>query len=160
MKLFECLNERQIALCKKANVIVENVEYDLETLERFEEKLLEYLNLYCIDEDDEVTELGEEYEDIIDILVDVEDDVNPDTSNIESYVEEGDIVIMKDGRRGVLVDITENMYTIEIDEKYKTGNVDDDILIVEASEIANFVKETSSIEDISDENRNNIEEDM
>lgn len=101
---------------------------------------------------------GEEYEDIIDILVDFEDEINPEKNNIESYIEENDRVIMKDGRHGVLVDITENMYTIEIDDKYKTGKVDDDILIVESSEIADFIKETASIEDISDENRNNIEE--
>ena len=159
MKLINCLNERQIILCKKANVIIEDKDYDLKTLEDFEEKLLEYLNLYCIDYEDEVTPLGEEYEDIIDILVDFEDDINPEKNNIDSYVEENDRVIMKDGRHGVLVDITENMYTVEIDDEYKTGNVDEDILIVESSEIANFIKETSSIEDISDENRNKLEED-
>lgn len=57
MKLIEALDERQLALCKKADVIIENIDYDLKTLERFEEKLLEYLNLYCIDFEDEVTEL-------------------------------------------------------------------------------------------------------
>jgi len=158
MKLIEYLDERQLKLCSKASVEIENRDYNLEELETFEEKLLEYLNLYCIDEDDEITELGEEYEEIIDILVDFEDEINPNKSNIDSYVEENDRVIMKDGRHGVLVDITENMYTVEIDDEYKTGNIDEDILIVESTEIADFIKETASIEDISDDNRNNIEE--
>lgn len=66
---------------------------------------------------------------------------------------------MKDGRTGTLVDITENMYTVEIDDKYKTGKVDEDILIVESSEIVDFRKPVDSIEDIEDENRNKIDED-
>ncbi len=51
------------------------------------------------------------------------------------------------------------MYTVEIDDKYKTGNIDDDILIVEAKDIKSFKKQTLSIEDLEDENRNNIDED-
>lgn len=159
MKLINILNERQLKLCSKANVIIENKEYSMEELYEFEQKLLEYLNLYCIDEEDEVTELGEEYEEIIDLLVDYEDEKNPEKSNIATYLEENDKVEMKDGRTGVLVDITENMYTVEIDERYKTGDIDKDILIVEAQEIANFTKQTDSIEDLEDENRNKLEED-
>lgn len=74
MKLINMLNERQLKLCSKANVVIENKEYSMEELYEFEQKLLEYLNLYCIDEEDEVTELGEEYEEIIDLLVDYEDE--------------------------------------------------------------------------------------
>ncbi len=159
MKLINMLNERQLKLCSKANVIIENKEYSMKELYDFEQRLLEYLNLYCIDEEDEVTELGEEYEEIIDLLVDYEDEKNPEKSNIETYLEENDKVEMKDGRTGILVDITENMYTVEIDERYKTGNIDEDILIVEAQEIANFTKQTDSIEDLEDENRNKLEED-
>ncbi len=159
MKLINMLNERQLKLCSKANVIIENKEYSMKELYDFEQRLLEYLNLYCIDEEDEVTELGEEYEKIIDLLVDYEDEKNPEKSNIETYLEENDKVEMKDGRTGILVDITENMYTVEIDERYKTGNIDEDILIVEAQEIANFTKQTDSIEDLEDENRNKLEED-
>ena len=159
MTLINMLNERQLKLCSKANVIIENKEYSMKELYDFEQRLLEYLNLYCIDEEDEVTELGEEYEEIIDLLVDYEDEKNPEKSNIETYLEENDKVEMKDGRTGILVDITENMYTVEIDERYKTGNIDEDILIVEAQEIANFTKQTDSIEDLEDENRNKLEED-
>ena len=159
MKLINMLNERQLKLCSKANVIIENKEYSMKELYDFEQRLLEYLNLYCIDEEAEVTELWEEYEKIIDLLVDYEDEKNPEKSNIETYLEENDKVEMKDGRTGILVDITENMYTVEIDERYKTGNIDEDILIVEAQEIANFTKQTDSIEDLEDENRNKLEED-
>lgn len=158
MKLIENLDERQLKLCQKANVIIEDKEYSMGELYEFEQRLLEYLNLYGIDDEDEVTELGEEYEEIIDILVDFEDEQNPETSNVKDFVEEADRVKLKDGRTGVLADITENMYTIEIDEEYRTGNVDDDILIVEATEIVEFTKPTESIEDLEDENRNNIEE--
>lgn len=159
MKLINMLNERQLKLCSKANVTIENKEYSMKEVYDFEQRLLEYLNLYCIDEEDEVTELGEEYEEIIDLLVDYEDEKNPEKSTIETYLEENDKVEMKDGRTGILVDITENMYTVEIDERYKTGNIDEDILIVEAQEIGNFTKQTDSIEDLEDENRNKLEED-
>ena len=158
MKLIENLDENQLNLCRKANVIIEDKEYTMDELYEFEQKLLEYLNLYGIDEEDEVTELGEEYEEIIDILVDFEDEQNHASSNVKDLVEESDRVRLKDGRTGVLADITENMYTIEIDEKYKTGNIDDDILIVEGTEIVSFTKPTESIEDLEDENRNNVEE--
>ncbi len=159
MKLLNSLNEHQIKLCKKADINLENKDYNLDELYNIEQRLLEYLNLYCIDEDDEVTSLGEEYEDLIDLLVDLEDAENPEKPGIESYVEENDKVKMKDGRTGTLVDITENMYTVEIDDKYKTGKVDEDILIVESSEIVDFRKPVDSIEDIEDENRNKIDED-
>lgn len=159
MNLLNNLNERQIKLCKKANVDLENKDYTLDELYDIEQKLLEYLNLYCIDEDDEVTLLGEEYENLIDLLVDLEDVENPEKPGIENYVEENDKVKMKDGRTGTLVDITENMYTVEIDDKYKTGDVNDDILIVESSEIIDFIKPVESIENINDKNRNKVDED-
>lgn len=159
MKILNKLNERQLHLCKKADINIENREYSLDELFSMEQKLLEYLNLYCIDEDDEVTELGEEYEELIDTFVDLEDEENPEKQGIENYIEENDKVKIKDGRTGTLVDITENMYTIEIDEKYKTGNIDDDVLIVEVSEIVDFRKPVDSIEDLEDENRNKLEED-
>ena len=159
MKILNKLNERQLHLCKKADINIENREYSLDELFSMEQKLLEYLNLYCIDGDDEVTELGEEYEELIDTFVDLEDEENPEKQGIENYIEENDKVKIKDGRTGTLVDITENMYTIEIDEKYKTGNIDDDVLIVEVSEIVDFRKPVDSIEDLEDENRNKLEED-
>ncbi|MCI8965935.1 MAG: hypothetical protein HFJ43_06320 [Clostridia bacterium] len=158
MYLINILNERQLKLCSKAGAYIENKEYSIEELYQFEQKLLEYLNLYCVDEADEITELGEEYEDIIDLLVDYEEDNNPRKSNIETYLEENDRVKIKDGRTGTLVDITENMHTIEIDDKYKTGNIDEDILIVEASEIVEFSKPMDSIENLEDENRNTLKD--
>lgn len=159
MRLLKNLNERQIKLCEKAGIIIDDKDYNLEDLYNIEQKLLEYLNLYCIDKDDEVTSLGEEYEDLIDLFVDLEDTENPEKPGIENYIEENDKVKMKDGRYGTLVDITENMYTVEIDDRYKTGNVEDDILIVEASEIIDFRKPVDSIENIDDENRNKIDKD-
>lgn len=159
MYLINILNERQLKLCNKAGVNIENKEYTKEELYQFEKKLLEYLNLYCVDEADEITELGEEYETIIDLLVDYEEENNTEKSNIETYLEENDRVKIKDGRTGILVDITENMHTIEIDEKYKTGNIDEDILIVDASEIIQFFKPMNSIEDVTDEDRNRLNDD-
>lgn len=159
MYLINILNERQLKLCNKAGVNIENKEYTKEELYQFEQKLLEYLNLYCVDEADEITELGEEYETIIDLLVDYEEENNTEKSNIETYLEENDRVKIKDGRTGTLVDITENMHTIEIDEKYKTGNIDEDILIVDASEIIQFFKPMDSIEDVTDEDRNRLNDD-
>ena len=36
---------------------------------------------------------------------------------------------------GTVIDITNNVYTIEIDEDFKNGNIDDDIMIVAANSI-------------------------
>lgn len=95
MRLIEILNERQLKLCTKAEAEIENRDYTLDELYNIEQKLLSYLNLYCVDENDDTTELGEEYEDIIDKIVDFEDEINPSSRN-EEFLEENDKVEMKD----------------------------------------------------------------
>lgn len=42
---------------------------------------------------------------------------------------------LNNGKSGIVADITNNVYTIEVDEKFKTGNIDDDIMIVAANSI-------------------------
>ena len=57
--------------------------------------------------------------------------------NIDNSVEinEDDHVELNNGKSGIVADITNNVYTIEVDEKFKTGNIDDDIMIVAANSI-------------------------
>ena len=50
-------------------------------------------------------------------------------------INEDDHVELNNGKSGIVADITNNVYTIEVDEKFKTGNIDDDIMIVAANSI-------------------------
>lgn len=132
MNLKEYLNDDQMELCEKANIYVENKEYTLEELCQIEHDLLEYVNEHCIDEDFYMLE--EEYDKIVDIIMDLESEDNNDNQLIVD-ASEGEHVKLSNGKTGIVVDATNNVYTIEIDEEFKTGNLDDDICIVAINSI-------------------------
>ena len=78
--------------------------------------------------------IEEKYDEILYILMDLEnesDEINPMIVEIN----EDDHVELNNGKSGIVADITNNVYTIEVDEKFKTGNIDDDIMIVAANSI-------------------------
>ena len=73
-------------------------------------------------------------DEILDILMDLEnesDEINPMIVEIN----EDDHVELNNGKSGIVEDIKNNVYTIEVDVKFKTGNIDDDIMIVAANSI-------------------------
>ena len=133
--------DRQKSLIKKAGIEIEDREYDLDELLHMDDVLLKDLNSDCIDENDDVTEEGCEYEDIIDKLVDLEYEANPSYTDelLSGYVEENSHVELNNGRRGVVADISNEAYTIEIDDEYKKGNVEDDICIVPLNAIRGII---------------------
>lgn len=132
MKLKEFLDENQIELCEKANITIEDREYTLEELCQIEHDIIEYVNEHCIDE--EFYLLEEEYDKIVDIIMDLESEENDDNQLIID-ASEGEHVKLSNGKTGIVVDATNNVYTVEIDEEFKTGSLDDDICIVAINSI-------------------------
>lgn len=132
MKLKEFLDENQIELCEKANITIEDREYTLEELCQIEHDIIEYVNEHCIDE--EFYLLEEEYDKIVDIIMDLESEDNNDNQLIID-ASEGEHVKLSNGKSGIVVDATNNVYTVEIDEEFKTGSLDDDICIVAINSI-------------------------
>lgn len=132
MKLKEFLDENQIELCEKANITIEDREYTLEELCQIEHDIIEYVNERCIDE--EFYLLEEEYDKIVDIIMDLESEDNNDNQLIID-ASEGEHVKLSNGKTGIVVDATNNVYTVEIDEEFKTGSLDDDICIVAINSI-------------------------
>lgn len=102
-----------------------------------EHEILEYINENCANE--EFYQVEEDYDEILDIIMDLEnesDDINPMVVEIR----ENDHVELNNGKRGVIIDITNNIYTIEVDEIFKTGDIDNDIMIVSSNSILGLVK--------------------
>lgn len=132
MILQDYLNDDQVSLCEEAGIIIEDKDYSCEELFRIEHDITEYMNENCADE--KFYLLEEKFDEIIDILMDLEnesDEINP--MILEIY--EDDHVELNNGKCGVIADITNNVYTIEIDDEFKTGNIDEDIMIVAANSI-------------------------
>lgn len=132
MILQDYLNDDQVNLCEEAGIIIEDKDYSTEELYFIEHKILEYVNENCADE--KFYLLEEKFDEILDILMDLEnesDEINP---MIEEIYED-DHVELNNGKCGIVADITNNVYTIDIDDKFKTGNIDDDIMIVAANSI-------------------------
>lgn len=132
MILQDYLNEDQVDLCKETGIIIEDRDYSCEEIYDIEHKLMEYLNNNCTNEN--IYLLEEKYDEILDILMDLEnesDQINP----LIVEINEDDHVKLTNGKTGIVADITNNVYTIDVDTKYKTGNIDDDIMIVDANSI-------------------------
>ena len=132
MILQDYLNEDQVNLCEETGIIIEDRDYSTEELYNIEHQISEYINENFTDE--KFYLLEEKFDEILDILMDLEnesDEINP--MILEVY--ENDHVELNNGKFGTVADITNNIYTIEIDEEYKTGNIDDDIMIVAANSI-------------------------
>ena len=132
MILQDYLNDDQVNLCEETGIIIEDRDYSCEEIYQIEHKITEYMNDNCADEN--IYLLEEKYDEILDILMDLEnesDEINPMIVEIN----EDDHVELNNEKSGIVADITNNVYTIEVDEKFKTGNIDDDIMIVAANSI-------------------------
>ncbi len=133
MNLKEYLSNDQIEMCNNIGIIIEeNKEYNSEELYELERSLTEYIEENCIKED--FWKIEEELDSIVDILMDLENESNEDNP-IELEIVENDHVKLTNGKNGIVIDITNNAYTVEVDEEFKTGNLDEDIMIVAENSI-------------------------
>ena len=137
MFLKDYLSIEEINLLKDAEIISEERDYSFEELYALEHDILEYINEHCAEE--EFYKDEETFDKILDIIMDLENEsseVNP----MAIEIHENDHVELTNGKTGIVVDLTNNVYTIEVDEDLKTGNIDDDILIVASNSILGLVK--------------------
>lgn len=136
MILREYFSEEQQDLCREAGVIIEERDYNSEELYEMEQTILAYVEENCINE--EFYKVEEKFDEIIDIIMDLENDEANDTSlSIEFH--ENDHVELNNGKTGYIIDITNNAYTVEVDEQFKTGNLDEDVMIVAENSIVRLV---------------------
>ena len=136
MILLEYFTEEQADLCREAGIIIEERDYNSEELYEMEHKLLEHINNNCMNEDFYMSE--EKFDEIIDIIMDLENEEAEDNFNTVEF-NENDHIELTNGKRGIIIDKTNNAYTIEIDEPFRTGNIDDDIVIVAENSIEKLV---------------------
>ena len=132
MILKDYLNDDQINLCEENGIEIEDRDYSCEEIFNIEHKINEYMNENCADE--KFYLLEEKFDEILDILMDLEnesDEINPMILEIN----EDDHVELSNGKLGIVADITNNVYTIEVDEDFKTGDIDKDIMIVASNSI-------------------------
>ena len=137
MILQDYFNEDQIELLREANIRIESRDYNCEELYNMEHDILDYINGNCTNE--KFFSKEEMYDEILDIIMDLEnesDEVNPMTIEIV----ENDHVELNNGKTGIVIDITNNVYTIEADEVFRTGNIDEDIMIVASNSILGMAK--------------------
>ena len=73
MKINDKFDKRQIELLEKINVDI-NIEYDENTLEELEDIVCDAM-IDNLDEKQDFTPLAEEYEKILDIIVDIENNL-------------------------------------------------------------------------------------
>ena len=73
MKINKEFNERQVELLKKSNVDI-NKDYNKKTLEELEDIVYNAM-MDNLDEKQDFTPLAEEYEKILDIIVDIENNL-------------------------------------------------------------------------------------
>ena len=137
MILKDYFDEFQLGLFKDAGIMVDDRDYSCEELYSMEHEILEYINENCANE--KFYQVEEEYDEILDIIMDLEnesDNINPMVVEIR----ENDHVELNNGKSGVVIDLTNNIYTIEVDEIFKTGDIDNDIMIVSSNSILGLVK--------------------
>lgn len=136
MILKDYLNDDQVNLCEESGIIIEDKDYSCEEIFKIEHMISEYMNENCADE--KFYLLEEKFDEILDILMDLEnesDEINPMILEIN----EDDHVELNNGKSGIVADITNNVYTIEVDEAFRTGDIDEDIMIVAANSIVGKV---------------------
>lgn len=136
MILKDYLNDDQVNLCEESGIIIEDKDYSCEEIFKIEHMISEYMNENCADE--KFYLLEEKFDEILDILMDLEnesDEINPMILEIN----EDDHVELNNGKLGIVADITNNVYTIEVDEAFRTGDIDEDIMIVAVNSIVGKV---------------------
>jgi len=136
MILREYFSEEQQDLCREAGIEIEERDYSSEELYNIEQQIIAYVEENCINE--EFYKVEEKYDDIIDIIMDLENEEADDTAFAIEF-NENDHVELNNGKTGYIIDITNNAYTIEIDEPFKTGNLDEDVMIVAENSIVRLV---------------------
>lgn len=134
MNLIETFDEEELKLLADIGILLEDIKYSEEEMEKFEDKIIDFINKECIDGENNLTGLGLEYEQILERLIDFEDG-----GILEKY-NEGDEIELKDGRIGIIIDITNGAHTISINSEYQTGNLNDDIEIVEIKQIYGIIQ--------------------
>lgn len=140
MRIISYLSVAQQNLLEKVGIQITDKDYTAEELEKMEEILVKYIREKCMDEKDEITTEGTRYEDLVDVISDLNYETNPDKLSLQEQLEEDTFIELKDGRLGTIVDITNEMYTVEIEERFKTGKIEEDIPIVSFLEIKRIVE--------------------
>ena len=142
MNIKEGLKLEQLDKLEDLGVVIENEEYTEEEVLELEKELLEYIEENCLQEGEDkdninakLTDEGYESRKIVETLSDILYSEG-DADLVDDILEESEMKVkLKDGRTGILIDVTNNIATVEVDEKFKKGNVDDDIVIVEYSSL-------------------------
>ncbi len=142
MNIKEGLKLEQLDKLEDLGVVIENEEYTEEEVLELEKELLEYIEENCLQEGEDkdninakLTDEGYEIRKIVETLSDILYSEG-DADLVDDILEESEMKVkLKDGRTGILIDVTNNIATVEVDEKFKKGNVDDDIVIVEYSSL-------------------------
>ena len=136
MILQDYFSEEQLDLCREVGIVIEERDYNSEELYELEQKILDYIYQNVADEKFYLME--EKFDEILDIIMDLENEED-DTNPFQMEIHENDHVELNNGKTGIVVDITNNVYTIDIDEKFKTGNLDEDVMIVAENSIVKLV---------------------
>ena len=139
MRLINYISIRQNTLLEKLGIIINDKEYSQKDLENMEDIIVKHIRKECMLTNDEITEEGKEYEDLVDIITDFEYENDPGKSTLNDQLSEDDYVELKNGKKGTLIDATNEMYTIELDDEFKTGDISEDIQIVTIFEIKRII---------------------
>ncbi|MBR2704615.1 MAG: hypothetical protein IKE91_04010 [Clostridia bacterium] len=136
MILQDYFSEEQLDLCREVGIVIEERDYNSEELYELEQTILDYI--YQNVAEDNFYMLEEKFDEILDIIMDLENEED-DTNPFQEEYHENDHVELNNGKTGIIVDITNNVYTVEVDEKFKTGNLDEDVMIVAENSIVKLV---------------------
>jgi len=136
MILQEYFSEEQLDLCREVGIVIEERDYNSEELYDLEQKILDYIYQNVANENFYMKE--EKFDEILDIIMDLENEED-DTNPFQEEYHENDRVELNNGKTGYIIDITNNAYTIEVDERFKTGNLDEDVMIVAENSIVKLV---------------------
>lgn len=134
MNLKDIYDEEELKLLAEIGILLEDIKYSEEEMQKIEDKIINFLNTECLDGENNLTGIGLEYEQILERLIDFEDG-----GILEKY-NEGDEIELKDGRIGTIVDITNGAHTISINSEHQTGDLKDDIAIVEIKQIYGIIR--------------------
>lgn len=136
MILQEYFSEEQLDLCREVGIVIEERDYNSEELYDLEQKILDYIYQNVANENFYMKE--EKFDEILDIIMDLENEED-DTNPFQEEYHENDHVELNNGKTGYIIDITNNAYTIEVDEHFKTGNLDEDVMIIAENSIVRLV---------------------
>ena len=142
MNIKENLTAKQLDKLEDLDIIIGNEDYTEEQVLELEKDLLEYIEENCLAEGEnkdninaKLTEEGYEIREIVSTLSDILY-AEGDQDLVDEILEENEVKVkLKDGRIGLLIDVTNSVATVEIDEQFRTGNIDEDIAIIEYDEL-------------------------